>query len=354
VRVAVGDRVVAMAAAGERRVGERTFELLELRCRWLPLAAGTSLVAPVQVRYAFATRFNEDFLRGRQPLDRAEDVAVSAPAQVRVRALPAPAPPGFGGAGGELTVRASTGREAVRVGESFVLVLEVRGRGNVGRFAPPVPGDLPGFHVQGVVDRGGDDPRRFELDVLALRAGLTAVPPVPFVAFAPARGAYVTLATAPVPVRVEPPAAGTVLPPRVQELVDADARAVAAANAPSKWWAVAAGLAAVLVHTGLRLHRRRTRRGAAVATARAELAAAAGGADAARRLLAFEAFLAAAAGLPAWSPRVWGQLDARGARGQAVAAARDVHAALDAARFGGTGPGAEELLAAADGLLAPR
>jgi hypothetical protein len=347
---AVGDRVVALAPAGERQVGGRTFDVLELRCRWLPLAPGTSGVAPVQVRYAFATRFRDDFLRSREPLDRQEATVQSRAAELRVRALPPEAPPGFHGAVGAFAVRASASVAAARVGDTFTLSLDVTGDGNLDRFAPLPPPALPGFHVQGVAERRAPDRRRFELDVLALRAGVQQVPPVPFVAFAPGEGRYVTLRSEPVPLRVDAPPPGTVLAPRVQQLVDADERQVAAANAPSRWWAVAAGLAAVLVGTGLRLRQRRTRAIAAFVRARAELAAAAG-ADAARQLTAFEALLAARAGVPAWSAAGWERLAAAGVARTAITRARDVHAALDTARFGGIGPTALELQAVADALL---
>jgi hypothetical protein len=106
-RVAVGDRVVPMVVGPARDVGGRTLAQLELRCRWLPLAAGASPIAPVQVRYAFATQFTEHFLSGRQPVDRREATAVSASHELRVQPLPPEPPAGFTGAVGEFSVRAT-------------------------------------------------------------------------------------------------------------------------------------------------------------------------------------------------------------------------------------------------------
>lgn len=345
-RVAVGDRVVAMARGPAQRRGSRTFEVLQLRCRWLPLAPGTTSVPPVQVRYAFATRFEEDFLRGRVGVDRQEATVASPGAEFVVRPLPVPAPPGFSGAVGEFTVQASCGATTVRVGESFVLAVEIGGDGNLERFAPLAAPRLAGFHVQGVAERRTASARRFELDVLALRAGSTAVPPVPFVAFSPARGDYVTHHTAPVALRVD--AATGELPPRVQERVAADQREVAAANAPSRWWAVLGAVAVAAGTLALRLRRRRSARAAAIA--RARLAFAAVPADAApARLQAFEALLAAMAGETTWSEASW----SHAAFGNGVdAPLRALHAALDAARFGGQAPDGREVLAVVDAGLA--
>lgn len=334
-RVAVGDRVAVLTKAGQRQQAGRSYELLELRCRWLPLAPGASLVAPVQVRYAFATRFEEDFLRGRQAIDRQETTVPSAPATLPVQALPLPAPPGFGGAVGEFTVAASCASATVRVGEAFAVVVEITGTGNLERFAPLAAPSLPGFHVQGVVERRLPTARRFELDVLPLRPGLAALPAIPFVAFSPQRGSYATQHTTPVPLQVSPAAAD--LPPRVRELVDADARAVAAAQAPSLWWAVFAAVLAGVLTVWRRAHRRRAGRKAAIVRAREAFLAVPVGA-AAERAAAFEALLATVAGQPAWTGEVFQQLLASGHGPTALAPVRELHAALDAARFGGAAP----------------
>jgi hypothetical protein len=350
-RIAVGDQVLAVRRVSTERRGERAYDVLELRCRWLSLAAGHRALAPVEVRYAFATRFEEDFLRGRQAVDRQDASVSSAPCTVDVMSLPGEAPAGFTGAVGAFTVRARSASASVAVGESFVLALEVRGDGNLERFSvPPLP-RLAGFHVQGVVDRPQADVRRFEFDVVALRAGVGAVPAVPFVAFAPARAAFETLASEPVPIEVRP--ASGELPERVRELVAADAAAVAAANAPSTWWAVLAAAVAGAALTFLQRRRRASRRSLAVARAAVAFAAVPAR-DAGARFAAFEALLAAAIGEPAWSAVAWSQLAACGVGGEALASLRALHAALDAARFGGAPPGDAAGAAGVDALRGRR
>lgn len=350
-RVAVGDRVADCRVAGTRAAGARTYELLELRCRWLPLTAGTSTVAPVQVRYAFAMAFDVDVFGGRQPRDRHEATVTSAVGQLVVRALPPGAPPGFSGAVGTFAVRAAAAVPAVTAGSTFALEVVVTGEGNLDRFAPLPPPRLPGFHVQGVVDTRAPGARTFVLDVLALRAGAQQVPPVPFVAFAPDAGAYVTLAAGPVTLRVEPVAEGASLPPRVMELIAADARAVRERDAPSWWW-YAAGFAALVIAAAIvRVQRRERARLRTRAALRQQLATALAG-DPAAAVAAFDGALAAALGAPAWPGAAgWTHLAQR-VPPQLIAELQHHHAQLDAARFGGAAPAGDVVLAAIDKLHA--
>lgn len=353
-RLAVGDRVLSFTPAGERQVDGRTFTLLELRCRWLPLASGASTVAPVQVRYAFATRFEQDFLRGRQPLDRTEATVQSPARTLRVRPLPQPAPSGFAGAVGQFVVRARTAARDVPLGGAFDVEVEIAGDGNLERFAPLPPPRLPGFHVQGVVERRAPAARTFVLDVLALRAGAEAVPPVPFVVFDPVAGGYATRHSEPVPVRVLPAAPGVELPAAVRALVERE-RAALAARGLQSWWiaALAALVLAVAAwwwrrRRGVRLRRVRW----PVAQRELAEAMAAGPAPA---LAAFDRCLALALGHEA-SP-----IDGEAALAALAAAGavdpglceplRRLRRQLDAARFGGAMPAPDEVQALVARLL---
>jgi hypothetical protein len=347
-QVAVGDRVVPMQRAGTRRDGERSYDVLELHCRWLALAAGTSNVAPVQVRYAFATKFHEESFLGRQPIDRQEATVASPPATIVVRNLLLPRPPSFTGAVGEFAVQASASVATVAVGDTFAVTLTVTGSGNLERFQPPAPERLPGFHVQGVVERRAPDARHFVFDVMALRAGVTAVPPLAFVAFVPSTGEYVTLRTAPVPITVTP--AKVPLPPRVEALVTADAEALAAA-APARAWPYAVALVLVFAVFAWRRQKLRHARGR-VAAAAAQRVAYAFAEGPAALLPAFEAALAATAGRDTFTPALFDELGQRHGASPAAALQR-LHHAIDAARFGGVLPARDELLAAL-AAVAPR
>lgn len=342
-RVAVGDDVLPLLAAGERDVGGRSYEQHVLRCRWLPLVAGEAAIAPVRVRCAFATQFQQDFLRGRQPVDRREATVESAAAAVAVRELPPP-PPGFCGAVGEFALAASCAAPAARAGETFIYRLLVRGDGNLERLPPPPRPAWPGFHVQGIVEVGPAaeelPARAYAFDVLALRPGVAAVPPLRLVTFSPARGDYVAVEAPAVPLAVLPVADPASLPPRVRELLAADGAAVAAAQRPSGWWWAVAALAAGL--GGAFAARRRVARRRAFAVLAAEQALAGCAEDAASLFAAFERLLAARAGAMQWADELWALVPDPPAR----ARLRALHAELDAARFGGRLPARDDLLAA--------
>lgn len=344
-RVALGDRAVPFVVAGARDVGGRRFDLLTVALRWTALAPGRSLVAPVEVRYAFAESFVEDFLRGREPVDRREATVASAVANLQVLALPPGAPPGFCGAVGEFTVVASAATKDATVGSSVPLRVEVRGRGNLERMAPMPPPLLDGFHVQGVTSALAAGARVFTLDLLPLRAGTTAVPPVPFVAFSPTERRYVTRRSEPVALAVAATPADVALPPRVLERIAVDQRALAAANAWPAWvyGLFAGGVLAVI--GALRALRRRAH-GDLLASALEERLSAALDSGPAAALPAFDACLQHAAGGSVALDAVWGALASRGVPTAEVTRLQALRLALDAARFGGPAPARMDVIEA--------
>ena len=356
-RLAVGNRVaVAERLADELRDG-RTFARLRLRARWLPLAAGNALIAPVKLRFGYATEFTDDVLRGRQPVDRKEALVQSAVRELMVDALPKPRPPGFSGAVGEFAVAATSGGERLRVGQSFGVELVITGDGNLERFAKLPPPELAGFHVDAVVERRRDGARVFQLDVIALRAGQTEVPAIPFVSFSPQRGDYVTASAPPVPVMVDPVEDAATLPPRVRELVAADrARLAAAARWP--WWVWACCAAAALAVARMLfvdVQRRRRRAGGRAALRRLRDSAA--GAEPASVLAAFEALVLElapaepdAASEPFALARVEVGLRGAGVPSELLQQLTVLHGELDQARYGGPAPAAERVVALAERL----
>lgn len=340
-RVAVGDRAEALAVAAPRTVDGRSFTVLELRVRWQPRRAADFELAPARVRFAFATAFVEDFLRGRQPRDRQEASVASATARVRVAPLPNPAPPAFTGAIGDFAMTAQPATANAVVGEALAVTVTLTGEGNCGAFGFALARPTPGFHVDGVVAVAGSAGRAFRLDVLPLRAGARELPTLAFAAFDPRAGAYVTVVSPPAPLAVAPPRAP--LPPRVQNLVDADAAAVAAAQ-PAPAWPAAIAVALALLLAGL-LRRRRRRAARAAIDAAIATFAAVPATDPVARLGAYEAALARLAGLPAWRADGFAALAAR-APAEVVAALRAHHGGLDAARFGGEAPATAAVVAA--------
>jgi len=346
-RIAVGDAVVVAVPAGTERRGTREFEVLTLRYRWTPLVAGTSAIAPVELRYAFATRFEEDFLRGRQPIDRQDASVVSTPGQLTVQPLPtAGRPAGFTGAVGDFTVTAAVDVPRVPLGGTFALSVTVRGDGNLERFAPMPAPELDGFHVQGTVERRIAGARTFVFDVLALREGDTAVPALSFAAFSPSRGAWVTHTVGPVPIVVGP-AAGP-LEPRVRELVDALAN-----ESRSRLLRTWATVVTFVVLLAVGLHFVRRRRAWRRARLRAAFDTVAAAADPGSRLAAFEALCALCAGHDRFAAdATWQTLRDTEAHEPLVADAERLHRALDAARFGGAPVARDDLLRVAAALRA--
>jgi hypothetical protein len=329
-RVAVGDRAEAFAVAGPRTIAGRAYTMLALRVRWQPRRDGALPLAPVRLRYAFATAFVDDFLRGRQPRDRQEASVASAPAVVPVSPLPQPAPAGFTGAVGRFTLAAAPASAQGEVGQPVAVAATLAGEGNFGDFAFALAQPLPGCHVEGIVAVAGSEGRCFRLDVLPLRAGMRELPPLAFVAFDPTVAGYATITAPSAAIAVA--AARADLPPRVRQLVDADASAVAAASPTRRWPAAAGAALALLLAGGVRAHRRR--RAHRARDAAIDAFAAAPSADPAARLATYEAALARIAGLPTWRPDGFAALAAR-APADVVAALRAHHGGLDAARFGG-------------------
>jgi len=351
-RVAVGDRIVVGTRVLPVERQGRTFEQVELRCRWLPLVAGSYEIAPVTVRFAYANEFREHLLRGREPVDQQEQRVASLARELRVLPLVGDAPKDWTGAVGEFEVAATSGGEQVHVGDEFRVEVTIQGDGNLERFAAIKPPAIDGFHVQGVVETRLAGARRFVLDVLALRAGMTAMPGVSLVAFSPLAGRFTTITSDTVPVLVLPPRADVVLPEHVQQLIDADA--ASQRSGPSSWLLRWGFIGLMLL--GLWLHRRGRRRNgkrslqAAVHQLRMATVVSD---DPERAADAFERVVSLlAGGGPFSTPSIWEDLEARGVAAAGLEQLRTLHAALDAARFGGPAPDAEAVMSAVETLVA--
>ncbi len=218
--VAVNDEVVAAARADERSVDGRAFSVLEIERTIVPSRPGDLVLAAPVLEFAYATRFDEDFIRGRTADDRREARIEGRPRTLRVSALPeAGRPPEFTGAIGRFTVSAEASERAVNVDESFGLRLTItavgEGDGNFGRFAPPRLDGLPGLHVYGAIGAIAaiDDKKRRRrtllYDLAALGPEVKEIPAIRFAFFDPEPpGAYLTVATDPIPLTVRAAAGG--------------------------------------------------------------------------------------------------------------------------------------------------
>ena len=349
--VAVGGRVVTASRLTDVDRDGRVFARAAVRARLLPIRAGSIELAAVTARYAYATEFRDHLLRGREPVDRQEATASSAPLSLEVRRLRGDAPADFTGGVGTFDVEWLGGGESVPVGQSFEVTMSVFGGEdtNLAQVRAPSLASLDGFHVQAVLERPAAGARQFAIELVPLRAGLDAVEGLSFVAYAPESDEYVRIVSAPVPVRTTPRRADVVLPEGIEELIRQDARARGDGVGALRWLFVALAVFGLALFRFNRGRRQRSRLEAAMTALRAGLEAG----DAAASASAFEALIARVGGGETFaSPVSWDSLVERGVARQGVARLKDLHAALDQARFGGPPPDAGDVLAAAETLSA--
>jgi hypothetical protein len=199
VTLALNEEVVRVHASEERISGGARYAVFELERAFLPERAGELVFQAPELRLAWATRFEDDFLDGRVPADRRELVVHGAPLTLSILPLPEEGrPPGFAGAVGRFSVSAAVQPYEVDLGQSMELTLTVGGEGQRGE---PPRLDLPGFHVRGVIRRGD----AFVYDVAPRTAEVSEVPALPFAYFDPGPPAgYVSAASEPLPIRVRP------------------------------------------------------------------------------------------------------------------------------------------------------
>lgn len=208
-RVALGERLVLATPLAERRDGERTYAVFELAQRFLATRTGELELAAPRMRFAQATRFEDDFVQGRLPLDRRDVFVRGGGARLAVRTLPEEGrPEGFSGAIGRFTLSAAAEPRELVAGEGLALTLVIETDGTLGDLSdcePPRLDALAGFHVRGtLVERA---PRRLSAryDLVPEGPGVDAVPPLEFAYFdtTPPAG-YRVLASTPIPITVRP------------------------------------------------------------------------------------------------------------------------------------------------------
>lgn len=126
-----------------------------------------------------------------------------------VKALPAGAPPDFGGAVGNFTLAAEAKPKTAQIGDPFTVTTTIIGRGNFDRVTAPTFEDEHGWHkyppssdFKRDDDVGISGKKTFET-VLSANEQKDKIPPQLFSYFDPAKEQYVTLRTDPIPVRVE-------------------------------------------------------------------------------------------------------------------------------------------------------
>ena len=191
-------RAVAIDAHADGREQRR------LLVHWVPAEPGSVALGPAELRYAWATRFSEDFLEGRMPVDpRDARLAIAGPT---LEVLPLPRigrPADFGGAVGVYTLHAELedvepdADGDLAAGEAVVLLrLEVAGQGALADLVMPPLDDLPGLRVRGRRAGAPGVPRVFHYELIAA-PGVGVVPELRLPFFDPTVGEYRLATTAP-------------------------------------------------------------------------------------------------------------------------------------------------------------
>jgi hypothetical protein len=136
----------------------------------------------------------------------------SDPVVVNVRPLPAAGKPAdFSGAVGRFELAATVDRQEVRAGDPVTLTVKLAGEGNVRVVPTPDLSSLEGFkiydseaseasHAVGGRIRGE---KSWEYVLVPTAGGDVEIPPITLAVFDPEKNAYVTLATAAIPLHVE-------------------------------------------------------------------------------------------------------------------------------------------------------
>lgn len=215
VRYARGGEIATASGTVETRLDGRRFRTVELVRRFAPEAPGELVLPATRLRFAYATRFSDDPLRGRVPLDR-RDAFVRAPrVAVLVRELPsAGRPVSFTGAVGPLSIAAAARPTRLAVGDTIELAVTISGTGDLASFAAPAP-ELAGFRRIGTRDELLPGSRRLVWDLVLERADVREVPAVELPYFDPGPPpGYRTATTAPIPLEVAPRGAPPAEAPR--------------------------------------------------------------------------------------------------------------------------------------------
>lgn len=186
-------------------------QLYRLTRRLRAVRAGRiELPAPI-ARYATATEFREDFVRGRIPVDRIERSARGEALVLEILPLPeSDRPFSFDGAIGGYALEQAVDPNAVRVGESMVLHVLVRGATPFDDVPAPRVESMDGLDVLGVKRASVEDGTSFTFELVARSMDATLTPQVTFTSFDPlaASPAYVTLSPGRLPVSIRPAAPG--------------------------------------------------------------------------------------------------------------------------------------------------
>jgi hypothetical protein len=214
---ALEETVARARRLGDEQRDGRAFAVFALDRQLHVTCPGLLELQAPYLRFAYATRFEQDVFGERVALDRRDEVVAGQPLRLEVLPLPeAGRPAGFTGAVGRLDLRAEASPRELAVGESLKLALTIEGRGDLDHFEPPRLERLEGLRVLGWVEQRAPGRRTVVYDLAPLDERVAAVPAVALPYFDPGPPArYRTARTEPLAITVRPrpaPADGTAAP----------------------------------------------------------------------------------------------------------------------------------------------
>lgn len=186
-----------------RELGGAVYRVYEYKQRFKVSEAQTLKLSAAELRYAFATEFEENFLSGRIPSNRIDAMVRSAPLQLKIQALPLDQPPiDFSGAVGVFEVSARLGKPEAAAAGKIQWILRIQGQGNLSDLAPPSLVQLRDFSVQGtlaseVEATDGESAREFRYDLVPKGERPVAIPAYRFTYFDVKAYSFETLSTEP-------------------------------------------------------------------------------------------------------------------------------------------------------------
>ncbi len=264
-------RVVRAAASTAAVEGGRV--TLRLARRYALRAPGRHPLAPPRVRYARATRFGEDVLFGRVPLDREDVERAGAAPVLRIRPLP---PPPAGAAPvsayvGALRLDARLEAGASEPAQGVRIRVAAEGDGDLAALEPFGAAAFPGFDLLGVAERPAERGRAWLYEVAPRAAADARLEALAVWVFDPrGAGAWREVASAPLDLRPPGPRGEGVGAPPGGPAPEAGAGRERGDRgegpAPAVWLALGV-LVLLLLGWGVRRGRRRAARRAARAHA---------------------------------------------------------------------------------------
>jgi len=339
-RFALNDGLAAARRVEDVAIAGRSYTVLELERSYLATSAGALELPETQLRFAYATTFEQDFLQGRTPLDRRDASVSGAGLELSIQPLPEEGRPlEFTGAVGRFSVRAEAEPRDLELGQSLKLTFCIEGQGNLAFFPAPRLDGLRGLRALGSIDAPGAGRRCITYDLAPASADVSEVPPIPFAYFDPGPpAAYHAVATAAIPILVRPRAERARAEDGVESVNEERGRERSSALVMSV--VVVAGLVVAGLVLGMRA-RRKTRDVGAPQRARARVAASAfhehsSGPDG-NTAQALAEFLAAHLGCPTaalFAPRLGARLAAAGLPPELAARTAAAFQRLVAARYG--------------------